>query len=673
MSAIDQVAQDGIPRWMAWLAGPDPTARVAFKLRTIRLLIVVNITLVTAYIFWRGFYTINWLLWPLSLALLGAEIYSYIDTVLFGVGMWKMRIRGEPPVAPAEATVDVFITCYNEPVDLVRSTARGARDILHLHKTWVLDDGDSPEMRAMAEQEGIGYITRGPTWKGKDRHAKAGNLINALFQTDGQFMLILDADQVPRPEILDRTLGYFDDPKVALVQTPQWFSNVPKGDPFGVDSPLFYGPIQQGKDGWNSAFFCGSNAVLRRESLMFAGIVAYAKEMEARVRDTLKDTDRRLRKAAAALDPSATAARGALREVWTAGRQARNRLDAGEPLQEVTWEFQRTLEGVSHALVEKDVHDIYADLASTPGVAPALLVGFEANAGPTALLSAKHASPLAAIDEVRRLLADIDVDRADQAEPVHPLATISITEDMATAMRLHGLGFHSVYHHEILAVGLAPDDLRSVLQQRLRWAQGTMQVLFRENPLFQRGLSWPQRLMYFSTMWTYLSGFASVIYLMAPVLFLLFGWLPVKALSWQFMCFLVPCLVVNQLLFALIGHGMPTLRGQQYSLALFPLWIRAVITAFKNVHFGTRLPFVVTPKTRQGGVHWALVRPQLAMVFLLGVSIAYGLAQLAMGTAEANFPIIVNVAWAVYSIAMLSVVLNAARWQPAAKTIGEDS
>ena len=50
-----------------------------------------------------------------------------------------------------------------------------------------------------------------------------------------------------------------------------------------------------------------------------------------------------------------------------------------------------------------------------------------------------------------------------------------------------------------------------MLTQRLRWAQGTMQVMLRENPLLQKGLTAGQRLMYFATMWSYLSGFAAVI------------------------------------------------------------------------------------------------------------------------------------------------------------------
>src|SRR5919107_5554310 len=106
----------------------------------------------------------------------------------------------------------------------------------------------------------FGWRRARPDWQDRPRHAKAGNLNNALFMTTGEFLMILDADQIPSPEILHRTLGWFEDPEVAFVQTPQWFYNVPPGDPFGSQAPLFYGPIQQGKDGWNAAFFCGSDS-----------------------------------------------------------------------------------------------------------------------------------------------------------------------------------------------------------------------------------------------------------------------------------------------------------------------------------------------------------------------------------------------------------------------------
>jgi cellulose synthase (UDP-forming) len=453
------------------------------------------------------------------------------------------------------------------------------------------------------------------------------------------------------------------------VQTPQWFYNVPPDDPFGSQAPLFYGPIQQGKDGWNAAFFCGSNAVLRREALMQLGITRYADELERRVRRTLKTAGRVLRNAQQQSDLAANPQlRQALDDLDSALHTAWRDLHAGTPLQELTWTFQRRAEAIAQRLVGSDLEQIHTELADIPGLKAADIPGsLSAALNDTATLNAlvqREASPLAAIETVRSLLLAVDIDRADEAQPIMPMATISVTEDMATAMRLHSLGWRSVYHHEVLARGLAPDDLRSMLQQRLRWAQGTIQVMLRENPLFVPGLSPGQRLMYFTTMWSYLSGFTSVVYLIAPVLYLLFGLLPVNALSADFFWHLVPYLLLNQVLFVVIGWGMPTWRGQQYSLALFPLWIKAVTTAIGNTYFGHKLGFVVTPKTRQGGMYLNLVRPQLMMMVLLAGACVFGLARLALGLTDDGLPIIVNIFWACYDLVMLSVVLDAATYQP---------
>ncbi len=182
---------------------------------------------------------------------------------------------------------------------MVMETAEAAAAIRYPHRTWILDDGDRRELEAAAADRNIGYITRSMSWSDKPRHAKAGNLNNALFETEGEFLLILDADQVPpEPQILDRTLGYFRDPQMALVQTPpQYFHNVPFSDPLGSQAPpLFYGPIQQGKDGWNAAYFCGSNAVLRREALMQLGIRGYVRAVEDGIRRTLYTARKILKK-----------------------------------------------------------------------------------------------------------------------------------------------------------------------------------------------------------------------------------------------------------------------------------------------------------------------------------------------------------------------------------------
>ncbi|HEY0645069.1 MAG TPA: glycosyltransferase family 2 protein, partial [Nocardioides sp.] len=280
-------------------------------------------------------------------------------------------------------------------------------------------------------------------------------------------------------------------------------------------------------------------------------------------------------------------------------------------------------------------------------------------------LSSREFSPLGAVDSVRRLMTAVDVDRADEAQPMMPLATVSVTEDMATCMRLHANGWRSVYHHEILAHGLAPEDLRTMLQQRLRWAQGTLQVLLRENPLTQRGLSAGQRLMYFATMWSYLSGFAAVVYLAAPVVYLCLGILPVKAYGLTFLAYFIPYVVLNQLLFAVVGYGVKTWRGHQYSLALFPLWIRACVTAAANVWFGRPLGFVVTPKTRQARqpFPWRLIWPQLLAMAVLVVACVVGGIRLWLGTSTSVVGTGVNWLWVAYDLLVLSVIIEAARFR----------
>lgn len=632
----------------------------------VRLVVVLTIILGINYVAWRWLDSLNWSAWWIAVPLVLAETYSLIDVCLFGVTVWRLKRRPEPPEPDPGATVDVFITTYNEPLDLVMETALAAQRIRFPHNTWILDDGARDELRGLAEEHGLGYLTRSADWADRPRHAKAGNLNNALMTTSGEFLLILDADQIPEPEILDRTLGYFRNPKVALVQTPQYFSNVPADDPLGSQAPLFYGPIQQGKDGWNAAFFCGSNAILRREALMQLGLAGYVREVDRGVRQALAGARRAVRQARRSPQASDPLVSALLDEVAEAAEQASRELKAGASLSEITYRVRRKVDAAVQTLVAADFSALEADLAEIAAMDLARGEGLEV---PEELDSAvermakRDWSPLGALESVQAVLDAVSVERSDEAQPIMPLATISVTEDMATAMRMHGMGWESVYHHEILAYGLAPEDVQTMLTQRLRWAQGTIQVLLRENPLVQRGLKPGQRLMYFATMWSYLSGFAAVVYIAAPIVYLTLGILPVSSLSFDFFIRFIPFMVVNQLLFAVIGRGVSTWRGQQYSLALFPTWIKACTTAARNVWFGRPLGFAVTPKARQSGAPgWSLIRPQLVAMVLLVVALVAGLGRLAAGM---NEPIgtLVNVAWVVFDLVVMSVLVKAVRYK----------
>lgn len=637
------------------------------KLFWLRLVAALAVLAGINYVAWRWMASLNWDAWWIAVPLVVAETYSLIDVSLFALTAWRLRDRGEPPPAPEGLTVDVLITTYNEPNDLVLETARAARDIRYPHRTWILDDGAREDLREEAARMGIGYLTRGSEWAGKPRHAKAGNLNNALQLTDGEFFLVLDADQVPSAEILDRTLGYFSERRVALVQTPQWFWNVPDDDPLGSQAPLFYGPIQQGKDAWNAAFFCGSNAILRREALMQLGLAGYVQNTERRVRRALDagaNAIRRARRRPEAADPGVS---GLLDTVGASLGRGRRALAAGGSIAEVTFTVQAEVDEAVRTLVSANVRGVSEDLGQIASLVPEDPDG-GLPAGPwfdeaVAALSTRELSPLAALESVRAVLDEVTVERADEAQPVMPLSTISVTEDMSTSMRLHATGWRSVYHHEVLAVGLAPEDLKSMLTQRLRWAQGTIQVMLRESPLTLKGLKLPQRLMYFATMWTYLSGFAAIAYFAAPVIFLTLGILPVHSLSADFFIRFVPFMVLNQSLFILAARGAKTWRGQQYSLALFPTWIKACTTAAANVWFGRPLGFAVTPKARQdGGDALLLLRPQAIVAALLVLSAVVGTVRLVLGIGE-PLGTLVNVIWTAYDLLALSVLVKAARYR----------
>lgn len=642
------------------------------QLLVTRALVFLSLVFGLRYVEWRWLSSLNMAQWWISVPLVTAETYSLIDGLLFGMTMWRSGVRQKPEPFTGTTTVDVLITTYNEPIDLVMETARSAQAITFPHQTYLLDDGNRPELRARATAEGLGYITRSEDWVNRPLHAKAGNLNNALMMTSGEFLLILDADQRPEPHILDEALGYFNDPAVALVQTPQVFWNVDDADTLGSQAPLFYGPIMRGKDGWNAAFFCGSNALLRREALMQLALTGYVHDVAEVLKKTLRSASRVVSQTKRQL-PRGTILSEALDEIDAAASDARRAMRKGTTLAEATYEFQRRVRLAARDTIHSDLEQIRRDLET---------LGDEGTQTSLALveredeilnrLTEMNASPLSALSSLRDMANAFEVDRAHESQPLMPLATISVTEDMATAMRIHALGWKSVYHDHLLAHGMAPEDLGSSLQQRLRWAQGTLQVMLRENPLVKRGLSVAQRLMYFATMWNYLSGFANFVFVAAPVAYLVFNERPVHAYSTVFLLHLLPYIICNQGMFMVISwirgkkNNIPTWRGQQYSFALFPLWIRAAITTVANVYFGRPLGFVVTPKTREEtstAKMLKLVWPQIATVAVLLISTVIGLVKLYLGTAPSIEGTWLNVVWVAIDVLWMSVVFRAASYR----------
>ncbi|OGP11062.1 MAG: cellulose synthase catalytic subunit (UDP-forming) [Deltaproteobacteria bacterium GWA2_45_12] len=231
--------------------------------------------------------------------LFAAEIYA-IAVYLLGIfvninPLWRKPV----PVDLGSKdlpSVDVLIPSYNEGWATLSKTLLAAIQINYPKdklKIYLLDDGGTSQKRNLPDKKealeaearhsflkkkcdeiGVFYLTRE-----QNLHAKAGNINEGLKASQGELVVILDADHIPTTDFLEKTVGPFlEDPLLFLVQTPHFFVNA---DPIEKnlhtfstmpgENTMFYRGIQNGLDFWNSAFFCGSAAVLRRAHIEKVG------------------------------------------------------------------------------------------------------------------------------------------------------------------------------------------------------------------------------------------------------------------------------------------------------------------------------------------------------------------------------------------------------------------
>jgi len=244
--------------------------------RLVKVAMIMSVLLGMRYMYWRWTETFNpehptfWWTWIV------AETELFVSSLLFYATTWRVT-RYEPEPALPRRNVDVFIATYNEPIELLRDTIMAATVITYPHRTVVLDDGNRPEVAALAKELACVYLPREV-----NTHAKAGNLNNGLANSKAEFVVTLDADHVASPTLIDDMLGYFKDPEIAGVQANQDFYNLDsfqhvvdwKRD-FGWQfQELFFGVSQPGKDARNAVVYCGSPAMLRRSALDDIGGIA---------------------------------------------------------------------------------------------------------------------------------------------------------------------------------------------------------------------------------------------------------------------------------------------------------------------------------------------------------------------------------------------------------------
>ena len=586
---------------------PEPLAYSPPRELLWQYLATITLVIGAWYLFWRWSASLNFdALW-FAIPLVAAETAAYVGLVLFVVNLWRddpPRLN-EPPASinacleeplaeDRPISVDIFFATYSEDPELVRLGLIDAKKLdypfsidVRIH---VLDDGRRPAMAAVAREEGVNYLTRT-----NNIGFKAGNLRNAIEQTSGDFIVICDADTRPFSTMLARCLGYFRDPKMAWVQTPQWFFDLPEGtrlpnwlgkwlyapgrwigraveaiagpisigyDPFVNDPKMFYDVILRRRNWANAAFCCGAGSIHRREAVLEAALRSYGAQID----------------------------RLALKSIRKAARHS------GEP----------TLAGPVEAMIR-------ASLAHEHEFTP---------------------------------------------------YKFHVSEDIYTSIELHSdreREWKSVLHPYIESKMLSPQDLLSWTVQRFKYAGGTLDIAFNDNPLLRAGLTLPQRVMYAATFWSYLGAIWNIVFLVSPMIYFYFNISPVEAYSGDFFIHFLPFVMSLELAMMVGTWGVPGYAAKASYLSFFPINFRALWTALR----GHKISFPVTPKQRQTGRHLSIVRPQIAVVFLtlFGLALAVGL-QLGGFRTYSTAGLLSNAFWGLNNVFAMLGMIRAAFWQP---------
>ncbi|WP_231490170.1 glycosyltransferase family 2 protein [Pedobacter sp. Leaf170] len=167
-------------------------------------------------------------------------------------------------------TVDVFTTfCKGEPYKMIEETLQAIVNITYPHQSYLCDESDAPYLKDLCRQLGGHHVTRI-----EKINAKAGNINNALRQSNGELCVVLDPDHVPQPDFLDPIVGHFSDEKVGYVQIVQAYKNygeslVAKGA--AQQTFQFYGPIMMTMNKYGTVLAIGANCTFRRTALESIG------------------------------------------------------------------------------------------------------------------------------------------------------------------------------------------------------------------------------------------------------------------------------------------------------------------------------------------------------------------------------------------------------------------
>ncbi len=207
--------------------------------------------------------------------------------------------------------------------------------------------------------------------------------------------------------------------------------------------------------------------------------------------------------------------------------------------------------------------------------------------------------------------------RRTALDEIGGIAVETVTEDAHTSLRMQMNGWNTAYINIPQAAGLATERLSGHVKQRIRWARGMIQILRTDNPLFAPGLKAAQRLCYFNAMTHFLYALPRLIFLTAPLIYLILGHTNVPGYWAAILAYAFPHLVLSSLTNSRIqGQHRHSFWNEIYETVLAPYIFLPTMLALLNPKLGS---FNVTAKggvVNRGFFDTRIAQPFLLMLFL---------------------------------------------------------
>lgn len=240
-----------------------------------------------------------------------------------------------------------------------------------------------------------------------------------------------------------------------------------------------------------------------------------------------------------------------------------------------------------------------------------------------------------------------------------------VSEDLYTSLVLHAdseRNWRSVMHPEVESKMLSPQDLQTWTVQRFKYSGGSIDIFMNDNPLFRKGMSLKQKLMYGASFWSNLSAVWNIIFLLCPIVYFLTSIAPVSAYDVTFYMHFLPFVLTAELAMMVGTWGVAGYKGKTNFLSFFPVNFKALWTVLR----GKKISFPTTPKERQSGTFAKLVIPQMAVFGLSLFSLLYAWTGYSTGMhgSYSLGGLVLNTFWIINNMMAMWGMIASAFWNP---------